>query len=316
MPGIHTSESHLHFPMFVTPDVQEVLAVKKNQLLTSNGQVYAEKQAHIWPLIAPEREEHFRTFIKEYEHVRQAEGRGAVSADFYRNLPFQDLTGNDTNNWKIRAKTYSVFLKSVLKPESRKLARPLRMIDLGAGNGWLSNRLAAQGHQAAAVDLLVNTLDGLGACAHYETEFECVQAEFESLPFADAHADMVVFNASLHYSENFETTLKEAIRVLSETGCIVVLDSPIYKDAASGKAMVREREDAFEQKFGFRSDALQSEHFLTFDRLRELGKNLGLSWQFIRPFYGWKWHLKPLLAKLRRTRETAKFLIIKGSKPF
>ena len=75
-------------------------------------------------------------------------------------------------------------MERCLSPAEERLARPLRLLDLGAGNGWLSYHLARRGHEAAAVDLTVNDFDGLGAHVHFDAPFTPVQAEFDHLPFA------------------------------------------------------------------------------------------------------------------------------------
>ncbi|HLO13748.1 MAG TPA: methyltransferase domain-containing protein, partial [Anaerolineales bacterium] len=141
-----------------------------------------------------------------------------------------------------------------------------------------------------------------------------VQAEFNHLPIMDRFADAVIFNASLHYSEDYVQTLKEALRVLSPQGVIVIMDSPIYRRDASGEKMVEEREAQFKEKYGFASDNLQSENYLTYARLKELARELNIKWKIITPFYGLRWMLRPLLAGLLRRREPAKFHLIVGRK--
>ena len=71
--------------------------------------------------------------------------------------------------------------------------------------------------------------------------------------------------------------------------------------------MVQERKADFLTRYGFASDSLQSENFLTYTRMRELGKAHGVHWRHIRPFYGLRWTLRPLSAFLRRGREPAQF---------
>ena len=190
----------------------------------------------------------------------------------------------------------------------------MKVIDLGAGNGWLSGRLSAQGDRVMAVDLLVNEEDGLGAWKHYEHSFTPVQAEFNHLPIMDRFADAVIFNASFHYSEEYGATLKEALRVLSTGGRIVIMDSPVYRRSDSGEKMVAEREAQFSKKFGFASDNLHSENYLTYARLKELAQELNLTWKFITPFYGLGWISRPLISLLLRRREPAKFHLIVGRK--
>ena len=245
----------------------------------------------IWRFLLPESEAHYSRFIADYETVRRAEGRGSDSAKYYRALPFKDLSGHFRSDWKIRARSFNALVKNVLTRIQDPLERSLKVLDLGAGNGWLSNRLAAQGDRVIAVDLLVNEQDGLGAWKFYENTFTPVQAEFNHLPVMDSFADVVIFNASFHYSEDYTQTLGEALRVLSPKGSLVILDSPVYRRNASGEKMVAEREAQFKSKYGFASDTLQSENYLTYTRLEELAKKFIITWRYITPFYGLRWML-------------------------
>jgi SAM-dependent methyltransferase len=265
----------------------------------------------IWRFLLPESQAHYARFIEDYESIRRSEGRGSTSADYYRSLPFQDLNGQHRGDWRIRARSFKSLVK-ILTRFQNPLERSLRIIDLGAGNGWLSNRLSAQGDRVIAIDLLVNEQDGLGAWKYYEHSFTPLQAEFNHLPITDRFADAVIFNASFHYSEDYVTALKEALRVISKEGLLVIMDSPVYRRAASGDKMVEEREDQFKEKYGFASDNLQSENYLTYTRLKELAQELDLRWKFITPFYGLRWMLRPLISTLFHRREPAKFHLIVG----
>jgi SAM-dependent methyltransferase len=232
--------------------------------------------------------------------------------DYYRSLPFKDLSGNFSKDWAIRARSFNLLVKKLLTPIQAHLERPLKVLDLGAGNGWLSNRLASQGDRVVAVDLLVNEQDGLGAWKYYEHQFTPIQAEFNRLPIMDGFADVAIFNSSFHYSENYEETLKEALRAVDEEGLVVIMDTPIYRRPASGAKMVAERQAAFLEQYGFTSDALDSENFLTYERVSELGEAHGIHWLYFRPFYGIGWLLRPLQAWLARKREPARFHLIAG----
>ncbi len=263
-----------------------------------------------WRMLLPEREAHFSRFILEYETIRRAEGRGSQAPEYYRALPYQDRSGVMAADWRIRAVSFDAMLKNVIEPAEWRIRRPLRVLDLGAGNGWLSNRMALRGHVVAAVDLMTNDFDGLGCRRFYETQFTPVQAEFDHLPFAERSADLVIFNASLHYSTGYEQTLREALRVLDPAGKLVVLDTPIYRDPRSGAQMVREREALFSRKYGFPSNALPGENYLTYRRLSELAAALHCNVQIQTPFYGIGWLLRPLKSRLGGSREPAKFHLV------
>src|ERR1700704_356193 len=101
-------------------------------------------------------------FVREYGTVRRAEGWGSTDPAYYRALPYRDLTGRFDKIWRIRARSFDVFLNTVLQPLERRRSA-MRVLDLGAGSGWLAYRLAKRGHQVIAVDVLEDALDGLGA---------------------------------------------------------------------------------------------------------------------------------------------------------
>jgi hypothetical protein len=76
--------------------------------------------------------------------------------------------------------------------------------------------------------------------------------------------------------------------------------------------MVQERQDRFLASYGFASDALPSEHFLTPARLRALASDLGLDWQVHTPGLDWRSALGRRIGGLRARREPASFPVIVG----
>jgi SAM-dependent methyltransferase len=266
----------------------------------------SRKQNGVWQLLRPERVGPIDSFLADYTKIRLAEGRGSVDAAFYRNLPECPESHPMAWQWGIRRRTFSCFRDRVLP----SLGRRLRILDLGAGTGWLSNRLAELGHEPCAVDLSCNDQDGLEAARHFDSAWPCVRAEFDSLPFPNASVDAVVFNASLHYSADYVTTLREALRVLVPHGALVVLETPVYKLAASGHRMVEERHAAFLKRYGTRSDSMPSIEFLTWPGVQGLGRELDLDWKIVRPWYGLRWALRPWIARVKKKREPSQFPIL------
>ena len=263
--------------------------------------------------LTPDREAHFDQFIREYEMVRAKEGRGSTSPDYYHALPFQDLTGRNAWQWKIRARTFRHMESHILPELERAYPRGCDVLDIGAGNCWLSYRLALRGHRPAAVDVIINDADGLGAATHYfrrlPRTFPRFQAEMDRLPFAPEQFDLVIFNASFHYSVDYQQTIEEAMRCLRRPGHVIIADSPFYARDESGQAMLEERRVAFQQRFGFRSDSIASREYLTRKALDELAGRLSLRWTVLKPWYGMGWALRPLKARLFRRREPAKFYL-------
>jgi len=263
--------------------------------------------------LPPENQSRFAKFVSDYQSVRTKEGWGSPASDYYLALPFEDLTGKHKWIWKIRAQTLLYLQHGVLANIEARTPCGLRILDIGAGNGWLSYRLAKIGHFPIAVDLLDDDRDGLGAARHYlaalQHGFMRCQAEMDCLPFESGQFDVAIFNASLHYSADYEKTLTEAMRCLRDSGFVIIADTPFYRHDESGQQMLAERRALFEQQFGVRSDAAQSGEYLTPTRLEQTAKGLGIQWNVCKPWYGLQWALRPIKARLLRRREPSKFYL-------
>ena len=253
-----------------------------------------------------------RTFLEQYATVRHSEGRGSADREYYLALPYADLSGRNAWQWKIRACTFDFFIRRVIEPEEKRLGRSLRILDVGAGNGWLSWRLRQRGHDAVPVDIFTDQRDGLGAIPKY-TELPAVAADFDQLPFGAETFDLIVYNASFHYSSDYRATLEQARHCLRAGGQIAILDSPLYQRRQDGERMKSEREAVFEKTYGFRSNALGSIEYLDEDTLTELSNQLALQWKRAEPWYGLQWALRPWKARLKGSRPPSRFVVLTGT---
>lgn len=253
-----------------------------------------------------------RTFLDQYAVIRHAEGRGSNDPEYYRALPFRDLSGRNSGQWEVRSRSYRHFECTVLHDLEGKAKRPLRILDLGAGNGWMSNRLRQRGHQPIAVDIFTDSLDGLGALRHYEARPDGLAAEFNILPFRDRSIDIAIFNSSFHYSSDYRRTLTEVRRCLRANGCFVIIDSPVYEQPAHGEQMRTERQEFFVRTYGFRSESLGSIEYLDEPLLASLASELSIDWQRSYPWYGWRWALRPWRARRKGRRPPSRFFILVG----
>jgi SAM-dependent methyltransferase len=255
------------------------------------------------------REAAFRT---EYGAHRAAEGRGYCGAQLL-SLPYLD-GGPYAEQWAVRARTFDAFMRRVVMPVGRRLTRPLSVLDLGAGNGWLCHRVALAGCEAMAVDLRDDDVDGLGAGAEYQRlqagRFHRVAASFDALPLPDGSFDITLFNASLHYSTDLPRALREARRTVRRGGRLAILDSPFYANASAGEAMVSEKRREATQQFGHRASvllALPFIEYLTVEQLADASAGLGLRWRRHRVRYPLWYETRGLIARLHGRRAPSRF---------
>ena len=113
--------------------------------------------------------------------VREAEGRGQRNPEYYLALPLQDLSGHNQEQWAIRSRTYRFLERRILPElEAAHARRSLTILDLGAGNGWMSYRLSLRRHRPVAVDLFTSDLDGLAAAVHYQQKLPALFPRFQA----------------------------------------------------------------------------------------------------------------------------------------
>jgi SAM-dependent methyltransferase len=181
-----------------------------------------------------------RRFVEDYRRVRRDEGYASDDPAFAARLPFIDTTGRNRAAWRVRARHYLV-----VRALFALLPRFERVLDLGAGNGWLARRLA-RSRRVTALDVDAGPT-GLGALGDRRVDRVC--AELESLPFAAGRFDAAIAAASLHYAVDLPRALGELGRVLRPGGVLVVVDSPVYADAAA-RDRARQRTRAYFEAAG------------------------------------------------------------------
>ncbi len=260
----------------------------------------------------------FDRFVTDYARHRAAEGRALGPQDLLR-LPYL-TTGPLARQWTVRARTFEAFMRHAVAPLGARLGRTLTILDLGAGNGWLSYRVAREGHRAIALDIRDDTVDGLGAAEPYVQRshgaIERVVASFADIPFADGSVDLAVFNASIHYALDLGQALREAARVVHPGGMLAILDSPFYASESDGLAMVAEKRAGAAAQFGANADALLALpfiEFLTRDGLAAADRTL--LWRRRRVLYPLWYELRGLRAALNGRRRPSRFDLWVADRP-
>ncbi|MGA3345881.1 MAG: methyltransferase domain-containing protein [Terracidiphilus sp.] len=90
------------------------------------------------------------------------------------------------------------------------------ILDLGCGNGQLTQRIAATGARVVGVDLSKEML-----AAARSRGIDVHEGRAESLPFADCSFDAVFSNAALHWVRDQDEMMAQVHRVLKSSGRFV-----------------------------------------------------------------------------------------------
>ena len=191
-----------------------------------------------------------------------------------------------------------------------------RVLDIGSGPGLLAHDIAASvGAEGAVVGVDLS-----------EAMLEMSRSRCQALPWArfehgDATAlrfDAQSFDAAVctqvyEYVEDVPSALAQLYRVLRPGGRVVIIDSPVYRRSEHGERMREERHRDFEARYGFRSDSIPSIEYLDEQMLADWSRDLNIRWEIHRLWYGWRWALRPLRARLAGRRPPSRFWILVGT---
>ncbi|HEY4935105.1 MAG TPA: class I SAM-dependent methyltransferase, partial [Puia sp.] len=161
-------------------------------------------------------------FENIYMASRKKENR-VYSDEQVEHLPFIGPTHIHYDEWQARKKS-SARLKNYLENKNK----PLSILEVGCGNGWLSARLAAlKDSEVTGTDIDKTELSQAKRvfCKLINIHFET--GDIKNIQF-DKKFDIIVFAASIQYFPSFDRVVSHALSLLNQEGEIHILDSHIY----------------------------------------------------------------------------------------
>jgi 2-polyprenyl-3-methyl-5-hydroxy-6-metoxy-1,4-benzoquinol methylase len=171
---------------------------------------------------------------------------------------------------------------------------PLRVLDVGCGEGQLTAAIADAGHQVLGVDVAEEPLRRARS-RHAGLELRCVEPSGE-WPLADASFDVVWSGETIEHVADTARWLSELRRVLRSGGSLI-LSTPAHGPLTRlGLALSRRR---FERHFDPRADHLR---FYTRRTLSRLLEDFGYEQVEVSEAGGMPGARRELLASAERSR--------------
>lgn len=133
-----------------------------------------------------------QAFLGPFTALRDSDEKRLLDPRIYPGLPDAPEVRSN-HEWRLRCYDLEVVTR-LLADRPRQ-----RVLDLGAWNGWLSNRLAQLGHRVTAIDYFVDEYDGLRARKFYDTDWQAIQMNLEDLDVLDQQFDVVIANRCVQF---------------------------------------------------------------------------------------------------------------------
>ncbi|HEY0608241.1 MAG TPA: class I SAM-dependent methyltransferase [Chitinophaga sp.] len=192
-------------------------------------------------------------FSKLYLALREKEKR-VYSKEELATLPDISPGHPHYNEWLIR-KASCEKLKALLKAKKP----PLQVLEVGCGNGWLSNQLAKVPHTlVTGLDVNLPELEQ-GAAVFTAPNLRFVYGELRDYVLGAQRFDVIVFAASVAYFPSLQEIIRVALQHLLPGGEIHIVDTFFYKKNEVPAA--RQRSLDYYSNMGFPEMASHYFHF-------------------------------------------------------
>jgi SAM-dependent methyltransferase len=190
------------------------------------------------------------------EQFEQAAGDEAVRADDarlqevlrLRKENFETHGGADTRDARqlVPGRSWAAWSRAL-----GLLLPPLRVADLGCGEGYLTIEAARWAARVIAVDRSDVVLDRAKGLARRRrvSNVTWKRGELDRLPIKDATVDVALLSQALHHANDPARAVSEAVRITVPGGRVLVLDLRSH-----GEEWVRTK--LGDRQLGFRDDAL------------------------------------------------------------
>ena len=194
-----------------------------------------------------------REDLEVYLRVREREGR-IYSDDVLRQLPEVPAGHPLSAEWQARAASCRRLLGYFGSAQ-----KPLTILEVGCGNGWLSNRLASVLRGVVVgVDRESPELRQATRVFADRDELAWVAADIFHGGFSKDSFDAVVIASAIQYFPEVPRLIQALLGILKKDGEIHILDSPFY--AAEELSAARERSRSYYERLGFPEMAAYYHH--------------------------------------------------------
>ena len=173
-----------------------------------------------------------------YVRARYREGR-LLSDAIVAQLPDVPRGDSLADEWRLRVDSTARLLAYLTT-----MRRPLTIVDLGCGNGWLSHRMAAElgdGCRVAGVDFSGVELEQARRVFGAQTNLSFSRGDFLDGALPVDRPDVVVLASTIQYVPDPRALIETLFDSMAASGEVHVLDSPIYQPHEVAEARDRSR---------------------------------------------------------------------------
>lgn len=163
-------------------------------------------------------------FEQLYLRLREKEGR-IYKDDEVLKLPDISLDHLHHKEWQVRKKSSKRLVKHVATKR-----KPLQILEIGCGNGWLSNKFS-EIPQTEVIGLDINLTELIQAATIFtRRNLHFVFGDIRKNVLQNMKFDIIIFAASVQYFSSFQEIIQTTLQHLNTKGEIHIIDTIFYND--------------------------------------------------------------------------------------
>jgi ubiquinone/menaquinone biosynthesis C-methylase UbiE len=165
-------------------------------------------------------------FEKKYITTRSLENRLCTDNELLK-LPDMPEDHPHYREWQIRKRSGRRLARYL-----SAMKRPLDILEIGCGNGWLSHQLAEiPGTKVTGLDINFTELQQAARVFNDDPNLTFIQGDIRSGILADQQFDFIVFADSIQYFPSLKKIIHLTLSYLKYGGEIHIMDTRFYKPA-------------------------------------------------------------------------------------
>jgi SAM-dependent methyltransferase len=171
-----------------------------------------------------------------YLRLREKEGR-FYPDELVANLPAIQAGHPLADEWRIRARSAARLTRYLARQ-----SKPLHLLDLGCGNGWLTNFLSIPDRFVTGMDQNLPELHQAARVFSSNANLHFLQADIFSAPFQPNTFNVIILASVIQYFRDLPGLVKHLFNYLKPHGQIHIIDSPLYSIDEIEAASLRSHE--------------------------------------------------------------------------
>jgi ubiquinone/menaquinone biosynthesis C-methylase UbiE len=177
------------------------------------------------------------SFEEKYIALRKKENR--IYSDLeVSQLPHISEIHPHYKEWLMRKESMRRFLTFLEKKK-----KPLRILEIGCGNGWLCNQLSKIVNvDVTGLDINSTELKQAGRVFQNNPRLHFFCADVGSEILAHEKFDVILFAASLQYFSSLDPLMNAVFAQLTEDGEVHIIDTHFYRSAQLAEAKKRTKD--------------------------------------------------------------------------